>query len=607
MLAGRESLLAALHARVGANGQDGPRIVALYGMGGAGKTSLAVEYAHRHQAAAGIVWQFPAEDPVALEAEYGRLGGLLGAAGASMDPRDPVASVHAVLADHPLPWLLLFDNAPDMAAVERFLPPAGNGQVLITSQSGLWPPGMGIEIPVLEAQDAARFLTVRTGDPDADAAAELADELGRLPLALEQAAAYIYATTGTLNGYVSLFRQRRADLLIRGEPSGYSKTVATTWTVAFARLEVEAPSAVELLRLLACLAPEPVPFALLLASWEAADGMDLEVAAILGRWADDPVALADTIAALRRYSLITPAGDGLVLVHRLVQAVTLDQMPAALATAWRHAAATLIETAMPAETDSPGVWPLYDALLPHAQSVLADESPGMELIAMYLSARGGYAAARDLQKRVSEARHQLLGPDDPDVLTARDWLASWTGDAGDPAGARDLYAALLADRERLLGPDHPDTLDTRADVASWTGDAGDAPGARDLLAALLADRERVLGPDHPDTLTARDRLAWQTGQAGDPAGARDLYAALLADRERVLGPDHPDTLATRADVASWTGDAGDAHGARDLYAALLADRERVLGPDHPDTLATRDDVASWTRQAKTRAGRRRHR
>ena len=236
LLAGREELLAALGTWLSAGDERWPRVVALCGLGGAGKTSVAVEYAHRHLAETGLAWQFRAEDATVLTDDFARLAAQLGARDL-LDVRDPVASVHAVLAASPAGWLLLFDNAPDQASVQRFLPPAGHGRVLVTSQSALWPPGQAMEVPVLDVQAAAGFLATRTGDPDGQAAAELAGELGGLPLALEQAAAYIGASGDDLAGYLELFRQQRAEVFGRGEPAGYGKTVATTWALAVCRLE----------------------------------------------------------------------------------------------------------------------------------------------------------------------------------------------------------------------------------------------------------------------------------------------------------------------------------------------------------------------------------
>ena len=209
-LAGREGLLAELDARlVRRQAQSGPRLVALYGLGGAGKTSVAVEYAHRRLAEVGVCWQFPAENPAVLAAEFAVLAALLGAREV-VDPRDPVASVHAVLARAEAGWLVVFDNVPDRAAVERFVPPAGSGRVLITTQNQHWPPGQALHVPVLDPEVAADFLVNRTGDPDRASARELAAELGGLPLALEQAAAYMQATATTLARYLPMFRDRQA-------------------------------------------------------------------------------------------------------------------------------------------------------------------------------------------------------------------------------------------------------------------------------------------------------------------------------------------------------------------------------------------------------------
>jgi Tetratricopeptide repeat len=646
-LAGREELLAGLDAQLKGSTGAGPRVVALYGLGGAGKTSVAVEYAHRHLAEAGLAWQLPAEDPGLLLAEFARLAAQLGAREVA-DARDPVASVHAVLAAFPNEWLVVFDNAPGQDAVQRFMPPAGRGQVLITTQSAAWPPGWAVEVPVLEAEVAAGFLVNRTSDPDVRAARELAAGLGGLPLALEQAAAYIQATGISLAGYVSLFRERRDDLLARGQAAGHPADVAATLGLALSQLGGEAPAAAALLRLLACLAPEPVPLALLLADAPPADKLASDVAAAVGPLLGDRVAAGDAVAALRRYSLVTPAGDGLVLVHRLVQAVTLAQLPEDVAARWEQAAAVLVEAAIPAETERPAAWPACAVLLPHARAVLDLTGNGMWRIAQYLGFSGSYPAARDLFQLIADARgeddaygaehrdtlaartqlarwtrkagdaagardqytellailERATGADYPDTLTVRDYLATTTGEAGDAAGARDQFAALLPRREEVQGAEHPDTLTARSNLAAWTGEAGDAAGARDQYAALLPLRERVLGAEHPETLATRNGLARWTGQAGDAAGARDQFAELLPLRERVLGAEHPDTLTTRGNLAGWTGEAGDAARARDQYAALLPLRERVLGPEHPDTLTTRGYLADWTGKAGDAAGAR---
>jgi hypothetical protein len=470
--------------------------------------------------------------------------------------------------------------------------------VLITSRDQIWPPGQVLDVPVLDLEVAAEFLVNRTGDPDRQAALELASELGGLPLALEQAAAYIQATGNNVASYLASFRQRRTDMLARGEPTGYSGTVATTWALAFQHLQQGVSGAVGLLRLLANCAPEAIPLYLLLQSRpRLADKLGPEVAPLLVPLLEDELAAGDAIAALRRYSLVSPPADGFVSVHQLVQVVTLGHMPAEVVSQWRDATAALIEAAIPTDTDLPETWPICAALLPHAQAALSASSNGIVRLANDLGERGSYSKALELQQWLVHGLERASGSEHPDALAARGNLAYWTGEAGDAAGARDQIVALLPVFERVLGLDHRHTLAARANLARWTGRTGDAAGARDQYAALLSAREGAQGSEDPDTLFVRHNLARWTGEAGDAVGARDQYAALLPVYERVLDPEHPHTLTVRAGLATWTGEAGDAVEARDQYAALLQVREGVSGPEHPDTLTARANLAYWSRQA----------
>ena len=602
-LAGREDLLAELDARLAGGAGREPRVVVLHGLPGTGKTSVALAYAHHHLAEGGITWQFAAEDPAVLAAGFNDLAAALGP---QERTGDPVVAVHGALAGSAGGWLLVFDNAPGPEAVETFLPPAGRGRVLITSRNALWPPGQAREVPVLGLEVAADFLAARTGDTDRQAAAALAEALGGLPLALEQAAAYTQATGNTLAAYLALFHKRRADLLDRGQPTQYSGTVATTWALAFTQLQDSDPGAAGLLRLLAFCAPEAIPLRLLLQPRpELAGQLSPEVAGVLVPLMEDELAAGDAVAALRRYSLARPAGDGAMSVHRLVQAVTADQIPEELRDAWRQAAVAVIEAAIPGDPLQPTAWPEFAALLPHAQVALSAADEGMGRIADYLWHSGSYAASRDLYVDMSNERARVLGPEHPHTLAARANAAHLTGKAGDAAGARDQFAALVQIYERVCGPSHPETLIARAKVARFTGEAGDAVAARDQLAALLPVCARVLGPKHPDTLAiVRADLARFTGEAGNAAGARDQYAALLPVAELVFGPDDSETLSDRANMARFTGEAGDAASARDQFAVLLPASERLLGPGHPNTLLARARLAHFTGEAGNAAGAR---
>jgi hypothetical protein len=594
-LCGREKLLADLDARLTGGRADGPRVVTLCGMGGAGKTSLALAYAYRDLDGLKVAWQLAAEEPTALAAGFSDLAAQLSV----HDPLpagDPVVKVHSVLAARPGDWLLIFDNAPSLAALQHKLPPKGRGRVLITSQNPNWPRGQAVDVPKLSQHVAATFLQDRTGSADEDAALRLAGELDGLPLALEQAAAYMQATGRSIPEYLDLYRERRAELLDRGDPAGYDKRVSTTWALAFAELDQAGPTA-GLLRLVASCAAEDIPLRLLLCPRQELNAQfGAQVAPLLVPLLEDALARDDAIAGLRRYSLISAPRDGLVSVHRLVQAITLAQLPSDAADAWRQATAAVIDAALPADPYDPADWPVLAALLPHARAAIPLAAQGMDKISGYLGAMGNYAIARDLDQQILEARDTVLGAEHRDTLIARAGLAYWTGHAGDAAAARDQYAELLPIDTRVLGAEDSETLTIRANLARWTGAAGDAVGARDQYADLLPMRERVSGCEDPSTLTARANLAHYTGEAGDAAGARDQFAVLLPVRERVSGARHPETLAARSNLARWTGEAGDAAGARDQYAALVPVWERVSGADHPSTLDARDNLAYWTRQ-----------
>ena len=597
-LAGRAELLAGLETSL-TREETGPRVVALTGLGGTGKTSVALEYAYRRLPCTGLVWQFAAGDPSAMAAGFGELATLLGgpdmAAGG-----DPVTAVHALLAARSGGWLLLFDNAPDAAAVARVLPPAGDGQVIITSQSPYWPGERVIEVPVLDEETAAGFLMARTSCGDDQAARQLAAELGGLPLALEQAAAYMLAVGRDITAYLSLYQGRRAEMLARGDPSGYDKRVATSWSLAFSKLQDQDQTAAGLLRLLACYAPDAIPYRTLLQTRPRnLDYYIPDAGPITAMLLDDPLLVDDAISALRRYSLISTPVDGQVSVHRLVQAITLSQLPDTHAPAWRGVAALLIMAALPEDPQQPATWPIYAALLSHARTALLPgvHAEQMSQAASYLGYSGNYAAARDLFQQIADGRGQILGADSQTALDARSNLAYWTGAAGDPAGARDQITALLPVRERVSGAEDARTMADRRNLAQWTGTAGDPAGARDQCAALLPVRERVSGPGHPQTVADRAVLAYWTGAAGDPVSARDQLAALLPDLSRIRGAEDQETLVAQAHLARFTGEAGDPASARDQLAALIPVRVRVSGPEHPETLAPKANLAHWTGMA----------
>ncbi|MFD0476379.1 tetratricopeptide repeat protein [Nonomuraea thailandensis] len=495
-------------------------------------------------------------------------------------------------------WLVVFDNVEEAADVEPHLARLARGHVLITTRRDISWPQRGITPLRLEVLDRPASIALLAGligplaTDQRPLLNELANQLGDLPLALAQAGAYIARTPGiTPVRYLCLLSETPARMHAAAPAGGdAARAVAKVWTLSHARLQTLNPLSVRVLNVLSCYAPDDLPVTVL-------NGFDD---------ADD-VAVSEALALLASYSLITVttspapglsrAPEALVSVHRLVQAVTLDQLAPDQRERWRVVAADLLQNAVPADPRSRTDWPLFARLLPHARAALPASSPALQRMLAYLGSRADYHTALALSRYIHDALAASVGTEHPSTLAARHELAGWTGLTWDTATAREQFAALLPIRERVLGVEHPDTLITRSYLANHTGLAGDAAAAREQCAALLAIYTRLHGVDHPLTLDARHDMAHWTGHVGDPVTARDQLAALLPVRERLHGAEHPRSLLVRHVLANWTGTAGDPAAARDQLAALLPIRERVLGVDNINTLITRHDLAVWTGEA----------
>ncbi|WP_370376240.1 tetratricopeptide repeat protein [Catenulispora sp. GAS73] len=589
---GRERLLEDLHTRL--SGTQGVGIVALCGLGGVGKTTTALEHAYRYLPHYEIVWFFHAEQATDLLAQFHELAELLEAAGSG----NPVGAVHAALAAHPGRWLLVFDNVKDYAAARSWLPAKGSGHVLVTTQDGHWPREQVLEVFPLDALAAVDFLLDRTMSNDLASAQAIARELGLLPLALAQAAAFVETTGRSLEQYLGLLRTSHNALLARGAPTAHATPVVATWSLALAELEASSPGSLILLRLAVFLAPEDIPFRLLLPEdlMLSDEPLDADVVMQVRSLCAEALALDDAVAGLRRHSLIGPPSE-VFSVHRLVQIVTRDQIVPDEREAWLTVVRALVEAAVPEDPTVRAAWPTCRLLLPHAALVADLLGMPMRRLVTSLSESGDYATARAWWQTLAQAHEDVLGPENSETLTVRANFARSTGEAGEAVKARDLFLELLAIRERVSGPEHHQTLTVRADLGYWTGEAGDPAKARDLYQELLPVRAHVSGPEHPETLTISFNVARWTGQAGDAVKARDLFLELLPVRERVSGPEHPETLTVAANLAFWTGRAGEPAKARDRFLELLPVREQVSGPEHPESLTIAANVARWTGEA----------
>jgi tetratricopeptide (TPR) repeat protein len=332
-------------------------LAVLSGMGGIGKTQTAVQYAYRHRPELEIVWWLRAEEAATLLEDYVALAGPLELAEAGgAEVAKVAAAVRGELSRRGR-WLLVFDNAAGPDSVRSLLPMGGTGRVLITSRNPNWHLAMPLNVPVLSRETAIDFLLDQTKQHDRSVADAVADELGYLPLALAQAAAYMVATGISLAGYLDLWRQRRLELWAEQEPpEGYNGTLGTL--LATDRLRDSDPIAVDLLCLCAFLAPDAIPRRLLTEH-------HVDLPADLGSAVADPLRFNRVVAALRRYSLVEATSDALTF-HRLIQAAARDALPDRERRRWIGAAVTLMRKGFPFDQIDSSTWAPSGALLSHA-------------------------------------------------------------------------------------------------------------------------------------------------------------------------------------------------------------------------------------------------
>jgi tetratricopeptide (TPR) repeat protein/transcriptional regulator with XRE-family HTH domain len=587
---GREAELEELHRKLVAR-----RRVAVHGLGGIGKTQLVVQYLHsrRTEYPDGVFW-LRAEQETSLVGDLASLAWRLRLP--ERETRQQERQVEAVLGwlrAHER-WLLVLDDvaATSMEAVRRWLSPGLPGHLLVTSRTPMGSARVGLE--PLSADVAMGFLLDRAGETDAASALAVAAALGHLPLALEQAAAYLEVSGRDLAGYAGLLGTRLPRLMREGKPEDYPRPVASTWLISFECVAGELPAAAALLRLCAFLAPDDIPVSALRAD---AGHMPNPLRSALA----DEVELDRTIGVLARYSLARRQGDGL-RIHRLVQAVIRDALGPDQRV-WLGAAVRLLHAVMPEEPQlHPALWPLCARLVVHVQ--VADELGGagteeseamgalMNRIGAYLRSRGDFDRAKRAYERALSIRESVLGADHPVAADSLSDLAGLLRERGELAAARPLHERALAIRERTLGPDHVETSNSLNNLGFLLRDQGDLRGARSLLERALAIRERALGPDHHGTATILNNLALVLIDQYEPVPARPLLERALAIRERTLGPDHNLTAECLGNLGYLLTLQGELAAARPLLERSVAALRRILGPDHPHTARVQQRLAT---------------
>lgn len=627
---GRTDLLVNLHKRL----QSGTTAVlpeALHGMGGVGKSQLAIEYVYRHVTDYDLVWWIPAERPTQISQALVELAQRLGL-GVGQEANAAVpAVIEALRVGRPYDnWLLVFDNADEPRTVRDFFPAGGTGRILITSRNAQWAGAAhALEVDVFKRGESVELLRRRmisVGDGDAD---RLAEALGDLPLAIEQAATWLAETGMPTEEYLRLFEDKRQELLGTAPPLDYQMPVRAAWNVSLDRLATSNPAALRLLQVCAYFAPDPISRQVF------RRGRHLSIVPELDAALRDSFKLNEAIREINRYALarIDHRTNSLQM-HRLVQAVLIDRMSPDERETMRAGAHRLLAASDPDEPQNPESWGIYAELYPHviAAGAVEGHDPFIRDLLVnevqYLWKWGDHRVGLELAQQAYDSWRVALGDQHPHTLAVGGWLGWLLQVVGDYARAALINAQVLELCERVHGPNHPETLAAFANVTMDRKFSGDFAGAVALSEAAYARAVSTYGTAQPQALNAAHNLAasvrlmgdfrraktiddetWQQRRVvfgendvaslesyssqnlnlrelGDYLGARTRQEDLVARRRALLGNEyHPDVLRALRHLAIAQRKAGD-HGAALDSSRLALDRLRDrYGPDHPDTLA----------------------
>ena len=461
---GREGILDHLEATLTTQGTT-DLAQAITGLGGIGKTQTALEYACRHRGYYQAVLWVTADSKEDLVSGFVAIAVLLNLP--AKDEQDQQLAVTAVknwLATQS-GWLLVLDNVDDPTQVKAFLPLNHHGHVLLTPRAQVFD-FLGIENPLeleeMPPDEARMFLLKRTGrsnpsTTESEAIDLLAEELDYLPLALEQAGAFITRKQASFQNYLISYRKRGLQLLETTRPviGEYPKSVITTWSLNFEQVKQTSPGATDLLMLSAFLSPDKIPLEILTLGSEELGSL---LSDALAKVHEDPLVLDELLESLTQYSLIRRYLEQKAYdIHRLVQAVLKAGMDETTKSQWAERAVRAVNRVFPSPEFAD--WPLCNRLLPQALRCAAlIEAWGVEFegaarllndTAYYLYERARYEEAEPLYRRALAIFEKALGPEHPDVVTVKENYAFMLNETG-RAMKRPLWKRLLDGLRRSL-------------------------------------------------------------------------------------------------------------------------------------------------------------
>lgn len=586
---GRDQVLQELNARLNRGGTA--VVQALRGMGGVGKSQLAIEYAHRFAEQYSLAWWIAAEDRTLIGEQFAALAVQLGLA----EPGADIVTVARILKAHLRgrgEWLLIFDNVEAAEVMHDWLP-GGPGHVLITSRAGGWERiASSVALDVMDRAESVSLLRHHHPELEVEEAGDLADTLGDLPLALAQAGGFLAETGTTVPVYLRLLADHPGVVLAEGATDGYPRPLAAAIALSMDRLGETDSIGLSILRLCAFFAPETVPVRWLLAAPRADEGPLSQLSSAAG----GPMVVLRGVSAISKLGLAVVTRAGLRL-HRLTRGVVQDLMDDGLRTVALAQARVLLVANRPGDPEVPTSWPDWAQLVPHLLAANPGEGRPDDLrkvaceAVWYLIERGDIDASVRLGESLVVPWRAALGAEHADTLLAARGLARAYRERGSYQEALLLYEDTLPRYRRTLGDDHPDTLRLAHGMAIALHLLGRYEEARQLQSDTLARYRTILGVDHPHALHSANHLAVALREIGQVEEAMRLHQDTWERYRRMLGDDHPDTLRSAANLALDLRTLGQVKKAKALQEQTLRGRQEVLGDDHLYTLQSASGLA----------------
>lgn len=567
-------------------------LVALWGLGGMGKTQTALAFAHRYadeNPTAAVLWiggESASEFVLGLFA----LGKPLWRAGRLSPPyddRDPATVRQAVVdyLEQAEDYLLICDNVDAPQSLKDVWPRRFGGRVLLTSRShDVYRLGaVVIELGKLPLEEARAYLGAchpPRSPAEQQALAELVQEFDGLPLALAQAAAFLTEHQSRYGDYLRQYRKQRLGLLEQGLPADYPRSVATTWAMSVAEVERMAPPSVELLKLCAMLHPDSIPEELLVQSLPKDD---------------DELAIDRRLKPLLNHGLVQRDRETrLLAMHRLVHQALQQRMDSSEQQRLARAVAAYLDASFPfVQYEN---WPLCRRLLPQVAQLsehvdrfalmdMAAARP-LEQAGYFLAEQGQYTAAEPLLRRALLIREKALGMEHPDYATGCNSLGRFLREQGRLDEAEPLCQKALDIWEHTLGPEHPKVAFALNNLGKLLHARGQLAAGEPLLRRALYIREKAYSADDVSITYSLHNLGWLLYEQGNLAAAEPLLRRAVAVREKVLDPGNPElALALRSLGVLLSADGKQQEAELLLQRALLI-QEQALPASHPQLQAT---------------------